>query len=232
MQILSRSPRFRLAYGCLLVSFIILAPLFSGTAVMGQTIYPTAPPQNTQTGQVVSIDADGESVIIQSGDLSTITVQVDLNTLYYTTGLTPKDLSGLLNVIEAFMGQGKLSTDALSTFVVLSQQTQSASFNDITVGDILAVDPSSADPAVTVLIVKIPCVKGTVTAVDSDSFTITTSDGKTVTLGWDSSTRFIFEGLRSLETGLNANVIYDKAANSALIVVISAPSTSPLQPSQ
>lgn len=227
MKILLRSLKLRLNFRFIIIPIIILAFLISGVAATGQTIIPTAPPQNTQTGQVVSIGADGKSMTIQSGDLSTTAVQVNQNTSYFATNLTPKDLSGFINIVEAFMGQGRLSTDALSTLVALSQGTQPASFSNIAVGDILAVSPASANPAETILIIKIPCVKGTVSAVTADSFTITTSDGKTVTLKWNSSTRFIIEGLRSLDTGTNANVIYDQASNLALIVVVSAPSASP-----
>ncbi len=227
MNILLKSRRSGLALVFILVTAILLTFWFSGTPVTGQTIFPTAPPQNTQTGQVVSIAADGNSVTIQPGDLSAVTVQVNPSTVYNKASLAPKDLSGLLNLVEAFMGQGRLSTDALSTLVAISQATQSAGFSDIAVGDILAVEPATANPAQSVLIVKIPCIRGTITAVTGNSFTIATSDNKTVTLNWNAGTRFILEGVSSLAAGLNANVVYDKTANSALIAVISAPVVTP-----
>jgi hypothetical protein len=128
------------------------------------------------------------------------------------------------------MGQGRLTTDALSTLVAISQATQSAGFSDVAVGDILAVEPASANPAQSILIVKIPCIRGTISAVTDNSLTITTTESKVVTLNWNTGTRFILEGVKSTVTGLNANIVYDKTANTALIVIISMPA-GPASPS-
>jgi hypothetical protein len=75
MEVLSRSPKFRLTFIFLLVS-VILALLFSGTVVMGQTVNPPSQVPNTQTGQVVNIAADGK-ILPQGGVAAAIVHQYD-----------------------------------------------------------------------------------------------------------------------------------------------------------
>lgn len=109
-----------------------------------------------------------------------------------------------------------------------------ATFDDIAVGDrvIVKVMPNE-NLAKLVLIIKQPKIKsvrGTITAVDNTSITITPTGGTAITLKWNESTRFVLHGLIAVQAGQFGNAVYDidTMITSVVNVRKSAPAPAPV----
>ncbi len=99
-----------------------------------------------------------------------------------------------------------------------------ATFGDIEEGDgIIVRSMPNEDLAKDVLIIKTPVIKtlkGTVTAVDATSITITPAEGEAVVLTWNADTKFILEGLISVQVGQQAAATYNSETMVAKTVTV------------
>ena len=90
---------------------------------------------------------------------------------------------------------------------------QTAAFTDLVVGDGVVVNVMpNENLAKQVLIVKasnLETVKGEITDVNADSFTVTAADDTEVTLQWDANTRVTIKGAISIEVGQYAQAVYN-----------------------
>jgi len=92
---------------------------------------------------------------------------------------------------------------------------EEAGFEDIAIGDRVAVRFAPGEDTLTaklVIIMKAPVLQrvgGTIEAVSSDSITITTADGSSVTLSYDENTTVILKGVIALESGQSVHAVYN-----------------------
>ncbi len=92
---------------------------------------------------------------------------------------------------------------------------EEAGFEDIAIGDRVEVRFAPGEDTLTaklVIIMKAPVLQrvgGTIEAVSSDSITITTADGNSVTLSYDENTTFILKGVIALEPGQSVHAVYN-----------------------
>jgi hypothetical protein len=108
----------------------------------------------------------------------------------------------------------------------LGRYGKEAQFSDIQVGDRIIAWIQTADNLATqILIIKAPViqpVRGTITDVSDNSFTITPPIGAAVTLSWDENTRFVLKGFISVQSGQYAIAVYNRNTMIALTVDVQA----------
>jgi hypothetical protein len=102
---------------------------------------------------------------------------------------------------------------------------QLGSFADIAIGDLVLVKQSStATSADIVFIVKftdpIRFIQGMVSDVSANSITINPASGNTVTLGWDSQSKFMLVGAISIQTGQRVSCVYDSGASMIKLALV------------
>jgi hypothetical protein len=217
---------------------LILGMILGGAAVSGQTSTPTGIPDGmmpdlTNFGRVTSIEDDGSAFTISTDGQNEATVNVDQNTSYIIIFMPIETLNSLSDTLEGFLGEGSPGSLQGLPGIIGGTGTaiQLARFEDIEIGDIVTYDTASPEDTVSEVIMirflDMLRVRGTITAVNADSITITPAEGDAVTVNWDDETRFLMHRLISVETGQIANAIYNETTNRAVIVVIRTSSLSP-----
>ncbi len=97
----------------------------------------------------------------------------------------------------------------------LSRLGEEAGFEDIAIGDRVAVRFAPGEDTLTaklVLIMKAPTnrrISGTIDTVTDSSITIVGTDGSSVTLSYDENTTFILKGVIALEPGQSVHAVYN-----------------------
>jgi hypothetical protein len=111
---------------------------------------------------------------------------------------------------------------------------QSGSFTDIIVGDLVIVKgPSTVNNARHIVIIKfsanIEYIQGSISSVTSDAVVIAPNQGSAVTLGWDSNSRFLLNGIISVQAGQRIFAVYDnntKLFKLAMVKTTATPTPS------
>jgi hypothetical protein len=226
--------------------FIAILALVLSTAlpVLADNKPKHAPALRPIQGEVISVNSDNSTFVVQSGNQQQATIIVDSNTKFFMVpvGKTAANINGLMakdkvaekkaNKAESRPPQSAALKDSAITANCdtdpngLERYGKAAQFSDIQVGDKVIVWLNSTDNlAAKVLIIKAPViqkVKGTITAVSDSSITITPANGTAVTLTWDANTRFMLKGFISVQTGQYASAVYNRNTMTAQMVDVQA----------
>jgi hypothetical protein len=218
-------------FGLLLTLMAIIFPglIFSGQAVSAQG--PGTAGQ-AAVGQVIAIAPDKSSFTIQTDTQNQETISVDQNTRYTRISISDTAVSSIIDVAETFLGESALNAASITGLIGLAGiSIQSASFNNIAVGDTVTVSFSSAgNTASDVNILKftnVQHVRGTITGVASGSITIAPPASNAVTVNWNNNTRFLLNGIISIKAGQIANAIYSESTGQALVIIVKSAAASP-----
>ncbi len=219
--------------------FIAIVALVLGTAlpVLADNKSKPVSVLRPVQGEIVSIASDNSTFVIRNGSQQQVTITVDSNTKYF---MVPNDKAMAAdNGLAKYKVTEKTANKGQSKKLQVAEQLEAgviancgngsgreAQFSDIQIGDKVIVWIKSADNLATkVLIIKAPVsnrVKGTITAVSDSSITITPTDGTAVILSWDVNTRFILNGLISVQTGQYASAVYNRSTMTAQTVDVQA----------
>jgi hypothetical protein len=211
---------------------LFLITVFPGLSISGQTPTPDTADQGV-FGEVIGLAQDGTSITIQTSSQKQIMVRTDQNTDYLKISITADALSGLMDILEAMMGETALTSTAsiLSLFGMSGLMAQPGSLNDISIGDTISINESTTDgTASQILIIKfqnIKQIRGPITNLAADSITITPASGAAATINWDSNTRFLLRGVSNTQTGAIANALYNETTNTAVIIIVKQLTASP-----
>lgn len=223
------------------IPFIVIMTLVTGMAlpVLADNTSKPASALRLVQGEVMSVDSDNSTFVIQNGSQQQVTITVDANTKYFIvpagkasvaidSGIAKADQK--VNKLEPKQSQtaeeSVITANCGTDLNGLGRFGKAAQFSDIQVGDRVIARVKTADNLATqVLIIKAPAiqrVKGIITAVSDNSTTITPSNGNPITLSWDENTRFVLKGLISVQNGQYASAVYNKNAMIAQTVDIQA----------
>ncbi|MBI4296202.1 MAG: hypothetical protein HY667_03680 [Chloroflexi bacterium] len=209
---------------------------------------------NLLRGTVASIAADKTSFDIKVGEKQ-VTIKVDDNTKFFIVklpatkadiekegrdGKGPRD-SERGRGENRGKGKGKAAVDnakelAKNNLGQLRRLAKPATFDDLKVGEhvVVQVMPNENLAKMVFIVKKAPAlerVSGTIKAVTNDSITITKKDSTDVTLKWDAHTRFVLQGLISVQPGQIATAAFNPETNLAKVVMVKpappAPAPSP-----
>jgi hypothetical protein len=209
--------------------------------------------QNGQTfyGPVISMAQDKTSFNIQSnfGNQSQVSVKVGPNTAYYGLATSPFNLSTTVNIFyqmigkkasgSSFPGTSGMSMSEMSEMSVpsnaLSQFFWQGSFDDLSQGDlVIAMINANDNFGRQIFILKFPenirFAQGIISAFSDNAIVITPPSpalGPAVSLGWDTSSRFILEGSSAVKVGSSISVIYDGSSNMLEMGIVGVPPTTP-----
>ena len=210
---------------------IVLALILAIGLVAGSTLTVMAKPEEKakdqkpekvkleiQRGEVTSINAAAGSFVIKNGDKE-LTITTDNATKYFKMNVPGNGVGVLRNQMQL---KGKEQKGPKMNPGVgiggenqaLRRGGQQATFNDIAVGDKVAVQLNKGTTlAKLVIIFEKPFanIKGTVTALDptSKKITITPSSGTAaVTLNYGDQTVFTLRGVTAIAAGQTAHAVY------------------------
>jgi plastocyanin len=193
-------------------------------------------------GQVKGIAADNKSFTFQSVMHSEIIVMVNQDTIFSIIDMSPFNLYMMIEILSDVIGQKALLAPVSSPVMPNISGTpmpgmtdsnmecfsQEGRFEDITIGDtVIVMGISDNNPARKVYILKfaenISFAEGTISAFSYNALVITPPSpalGPAVSLGWDVNSRFILQGVGTIQTGQNGRIIYDSSSNMLEIVIV------------
>ena len=218
---------------------------------LADTPTPTATPKikitpaalHSAQGKVDNVTATG--IDLRDGTEASIKLTVDQNTKYYMMSLGKTQ--GFFSSIFSRGGESDKNQPNLSSalknfrvpnnwkddFAWLERFGAKAQLTDVLKGDrIIARLAADSFLAQQVLIIKTPVplilqVKGTVSGVVSDNFTIQPATGAAVVLKWDGNTHVSLKGLIGLANGQYAVASYNRNTLVALTVDVQATAPTP-----
>ena len=200
-------------------------------------------------GEVLSLSSDNltsdnATIVIRNGNQQQVIIKVDANTKYFMVPAGKATASVVNGNVKAKTEDNKanksedkqIQTAELNESVIiancrnnpsgLDRYGREAQFSDSQVGDRIIAWVRIADNLATkVLIIKpaaIQKVRGTITAVSESSITISPANGSAVTLSWNGSTKFVLQGLISVQSGQYASAVYNRTTMTALTVDVQA----------
>lgn len=205
-------------------------------------------PAEMQRGEVISVDAVAGSFVMKNGGKE-LTITTDNNTRYFKMAIPAKAIGVLRNRLE--LKEKEPKEPKLNSGVGIGGQIQvvrkggnAATFNDISVGDKVAVQLQKGTNLAKLVIifeplanttVKVPDtfanIKGKVSALDTTKRTIeiTSTNGTAALLNYGDQTVFTLRGVTAVAVGQTAHAVYrvkDMMARSVNIQPVPIPITT------
>ena len=226
---------------------LVIAALAMTVAIPvgAQTTPATTSPLHTVQGKVISITGS-TSFEVQNGNQPEVTVNVDGNTKYYQMNMG-KARADVNNTVTRDNQQARRNGRPLPSRANdlkrahipanwrdnlgwLDSFDTGSQFSDIQIGDrvIARTTNDGNNLAKQILIIKAPViqqVKGTISAVTSNSITIGTNN---IVVTVDTNTRITLKGLMQVQTGQYAVAVYNK--NTMVAQTISIQTNAPTTP--
>ncbi len=231
---------------------IVLALILAIGLVAGSTLTVMAKPEEKakdqkpekvkleiQRGEVTSINAAAGSFVIKNGDKE-LTITTDNATKYFKMNVPGNGVGVLRNQMQ--LKEKGQKGPKMNPGVGIGGENQAlrrggqqATFNDIAVGDKVAVQlKKDTSVANLVVIFEKPFanIKGTVTALDTTNkkITITPSGGTAVTLNYGDQTVFTLRGVTAVTVEQTAHAVYrvkDMMARNVNIQPVPPPTPTP-----
>ncbi|MBI2830136.1 MAG: hypothetical protein HYX81_03155 [Chloroflexi bacterium] len=199
---------------------------------------------NLLKGTVAGIAVDKTSFDLKIGDKDPVKIKVDDNTKFFMVrlpgkgdiekddheGKGPKDVERGRGSENKGKGKAKAALErvkevAKDNLGQLRKLAKEATFDDLKVGEhvVVQVMPNENLAKMVFIIKKAPAlerVSGTIKAVADGSITITKEDGTDIALKWDAHTRFVLQGLISVQPGQLARAAFNPENNLAKVVQV------------